>query len=927
MMWVQGSQAGQAEAGTKRINPYRVSDIVKSKLIKHLERRKRNQPTVPEGFKEKPFVSKNSLPAFSAQERARGFMLFKKPITQSVYLSTIPLAAERLDNLTEFASQGEYRALTFSVYPLRNIKNMRIDLANLKCGENSIAKENIDLRLVTSWNIRFPRYTSYKTYRCLPELLEKINVNSFKKGKCQRYWLTIHIPNTTPPGIYTGNINVFDELSPTAVSIPVALRVLGYKLQRDPAKRYSVYYNSSIERFGKLSGTTIEAARANEYRSMLAHGIDMLPTVYCNSRKSKDGSLEIFINNPELIDNMLKAGLKGPLPVAGGIRNFYNKYVPGAKIGRHWSISKMPENDDIYKAIEKAFRKFRIKCEKRAWPELFCCPIDEMAASSAEFGARVYAAIRKAGLKTYITKNPLASDASIYLKYNAVNAWCSQPFAMPYKKLIADSKHEYWCYPNHNAGEIKDRVTMQKGGRMTYGFGLWRSGYTTLIPWHWRWITCYDDPFDYLRGRNVSGCGMRIDEKGEIIPAVYWECFREGYNDARYIYTLQQALFERQDSRVSECVKLLLEGKKLIQQTWDSIIPQAKYMNSNMWADEQFDAVRWQMAELIEKLKRFPITTEGHVASVTADTSLRSKDENKRNAIALAKATVNIERFDIGGEYNIWKEIGKETNVKVIRLNNHNVLRMETHVDHKIDGENKNGSYPIGWPRIRRTFRKGDLNILDYDYLLFNVKVDSDRDEVSDDSTPLTLNFYSHDGARYDMPIDIGGKQRVWIPVRVSIKDMIARSGIEKSQWQNFGGIQFVISESKYADGTKLIFDFDGIELLKFKQPLISRIECPDKLIFPAKKITLRVFAYGVNLDTKLNYKLLVEILDRSDKTIIFNTSGLNRDGIIILDIAELTVANYKLVVSMINKSGKAVSTMTKDFEIISGYLNRTDGQ
>jgi hypothetical protein len=24
---------------------------------------------------------------------------------------------------------------------------------------------------------------------------------------------------------------------------------------------------------------------------------------------------------------------------------------------------------------------------------------------------------------------------------------------------------------------------------MTYGFGFWRSGYTTLIPWHWNW-TC-----------------------------------------------------------------------------------------------------------------------------------------------------------------------------------------------------------------------------------------------------------------------------------------------------------------------------------------------------------------------------------------------------------------------------------------------------
>ena len=57
---------------------------------------------------------------------------------------------------------------------------------------------------------------------------------------------------------------------------------------------------------------------------------------------------------------------------------------------------------------------------------------------------------------------------------------------------------------------------------MTYGFGCWRSGYTTLIPWHWAW-TMRPDPFDYLRTTS-SGAGQRIDENGEVIPAVYWEC-------------------------------------------------------------------------------------------------------------------------------------------------------------------------------------------------------------------------------------------------------------------------------------------------------------------------------------------------------------------------------------------------------------------
>ncbi len=42
-----------------------------------------------------------------------------------------------------------------------------------------------------------------------------------------------------------------------------------------------------------------------------------------------------------------------------------------------------------------------------------------------EFGAKTYAAVRAAGVRTYITKNPLSSDATPYQPH--VDVWCSQP--------------------------------------------------------------------------------------------------------------------------------------------------------------------------------------------------------------------------------------------------------------------------------------------------------------------------------------------------------------------------------------------------------------------------------------------------------------------------------------------------------------------
>ncbi len=170
---------------------------------------------------------------------------------------------------------------------------------------------------------------------------------------------------------------------------------------------------------------------------------------------------------------------------------------------------------------------------------------------------KVYAAVKAAGLKTYATKDPVEPDAAAYAPY--LDIWCSQPYSVLLEQIAGQKRYEYWCYPNHNAGEIKDRLTMCKGGRMTYGFGFWRSGYTTLIPWHWCW-TCAPDQFDYLRG-GESGCGQRMDDDGEVIPAVYWSCFREGFDDARYVYTLQQAVMQRQDAVDPACQAAVRDGE------------------------------------------------------------------------------------------------------------------------------------------------------------------------------------------------------------------------------------------------------------------------------------------------------------------------------------------------------------------------------
>ncbi|HOX28413.1 MAG TPA: hypothetical protein PLQ76_04570, partial [bacterium] len=67
-----------------------------------------------------------------------------------------------------------------------------------------------------------------------------------------------------------------------------------------------------------------------------------------------------------------------------------------------------------------------------------CCPIDEVDQSCKEFGVKVYAAVKAAGMKTYATKDPTNPDAAAYAPY--LDIWCSQPYSVPYEQIVAQKR-------------------------------------------------------------------------------------------------------------------------------------------------------------------------------------------------------------------------------------------------------------------------------------------------------------------------------------------------------------------------------------------------------------------------------------------------------------------------------------------------------
>ncbi|MHB9028243.1 MAG: hypothetical protein ACYC9O_05705 [Candidatus Latescibacterota bacterium] len=873
----------------------------------------RTQPTVPEGWREIPFEETAPEPELTAPERDLGFMLFQRPITEPVYPNTRPRADERLQRLDVFAAPGEIEPVAFGVYSVRNLANFRVRVSPLRSeSSGAIPASAVDVRLVTCWNIRYPSYQSTDTYRCQPELLEKVTAHSSPAGECRQWWLRIRVPEKARPGVYHATVTVYDDNSARAASIPLRLRVLGFRLKKDPDKRYSAYYYPQQIPAGLAPAEKARREKlvSAEYRAMAEYGLDMFPTFSLSMNPG--GRVEL--PQAGAIERMRQAGFRGPVPVTADrvVRALYDSTTSEGVIGAHWSISKLPP-ESFYTLLTQAVMRFERERKAKNWPEFIYCPVDEVDAAAGKFGSRVYAAFGKAGVRTYITKDPRNADAAAYVPH--VDFWCSQPFAAPYEKAIA-GKPGYWCYPNHVAGEIKDHAVMRRGGRMTYGFGFWRSGYAVLIPWHWRW-QAGPDPFDYLRGSSSSGCGNRLDENGELIPATYWECFREGMDDARYLYTLQSALAEREGAGENTALgRLVKEGHDLLQEIWSSIQVRDRYLDTGFRAPDDFDHYRWRLARLTERLYSYPARRKATAPSAPVkNTSARAAETPPLSFGA------DDEIFDLGSEdFTRWTSGTAEGIATVLdsdAARGEKALRFLVAVDHKRDG-GEGGKYPVGWPRLVASFPEGALDLTRWDLLAFRLRAASAGGNDPDAFIPFTVNARAHaKGTAADLSLNAGGHAGEWTPYSLSIADLIGRTG-GTDAWKSLRTLQFGLAESRYAHGDSITLDLDDISLVRLSSPRLRTLRAPRHLVPNQPDYIVTFGLLGASAEGSRTVR--AALLNRAGKAVAQSSGDLARTRRLALDAAGLPNGKYRLAVTITDASGKVCSEEAREVLGVRGW-------
>jgi glycosyl hydrolase family 123 len=889
--------------------------------IKETESEKRQMEKFPvkADLKEIKFVEAAPELTPDADEKKMGFVLFKRSIMDPVFLNTVPLPEERLTSLKAFAAKGEFEPLCFSVYPIKKLHNFKVRISSLKCGKFVIPKENIRISLLTYWNVRYPTYNSRETYKIMPELLERVTVDNMQAKECHRYWITVKVPENIPHGIYSGEVTIAHDHFEKAVSVPMRFRVLPFSLLKDPDKHYSAYnydmhreadHRRKLSKRAKEKGVEwIFRAARNEYKAMVDYGLDRSPTLYLDYDMKKKAFY--LPHGKRAIKEILAAGMRGPFPIAvTGMGRFYYSVTGGKSMGGHSANAKAQPCPDFYKILKEKIAKFEEERKANKWPVFIYCPLDEIAPCAQEYGVKVYKLFKNMGLKTYATKSPEAAEAASYAPY--VDVWCSGRFVAPFKKAAFTKGREYWCYPNRVVDGFRKYRIRARGGRMTYGFGFWKSGYSMLVPWIWRTT----NP-DYLS--KYSSCGNQFDEDGNFIPAYYWECYREGVDDLRYIYTLKTAIARRKGSNDAACRAAVEKGRKLLQQIWDIIPSQKVYVEKGLWDPEDFNAIRWRIAEAILKLYKYPELNNVFPRLPIVD--LKQSNSQQDVFEELIKEQIkekNVSVMNLGDEeFSAWRKVNSEGTINVvdeIKYSGKKSLRFDVLVDHEKDGGGEKGSYKVGWPRFQRAFPNG-MNMAKYDYLMLKVRASSPT--YSDDYLSFYLAFHSKraKGTMHFISHEIN--QNSWESIILPVKDLIeARAG--KKAWECVTSITFGICESNYLDKAKLRFYIDKIELLKFNKPVIGVAEfskyilCPQKYMACAYSLlgggNIKAGMYSISASLMRNGKMISNVSqDASVKTPL------------LLPVKKVKQGKYNLQLSIQDRSGKICSEKTSSIEAISG--------
>lgn len=431
------------------------------------------------------------------------------------------------------ACPGEYEPASFAIYGFKALRDVTMTWGEATSGEFTLPSSQIEVHIVKCWWQAGVGVADVKHPTLTPELLLKdpdfVSVEddakrnrlrdaaapvdaaelqpvSIPAGEAQQFWVTVHIPAGTPPGIYTGRMSLEIENAPET-ELPFTVEVLPFTLEQ-PALRYSIYYRGRLAEDLKGSiGSKWKSPRQYlaEMRNLRAHGITH-PTCHQD------------FDNTQLLEHTIELRKRAGIAVDPF-------YTLGLQTRGYTSPKELA-------ALKEQVRSGLAQVRRHGIKKLYIYGIDEASGEVLKSERASFIAAHEAGAKVFAACASGAFELVGDLLHLAVfNGPLNPSEAKKWRSL----EHSIFSYSNPQVG-VEEPETY----RRNYGLALWKAEYDGAMNYAYQhnFGDIYVDD-DHETFRDHVFAYPTVDG---VIDTIQWEGFREGVDDVRYVTTLLKAI-------------------------------------------------------------------------------------------------------------------------------------------------------------------------------------------------------------------------------------------------------------------------------------------------------------------------------------------------------------------------------------------------
>ncbi len=535
------------------------------------------------------FADQTAPPSQSQPSLPQGqWVSFAPAAADAVPYRHRPSQEEIARRIRLIATPGEYESATLGVLALEETRGLRASISDLRSGSGAMVPAD-------RWELRWARYWPQRTgwnskvYTVIPEMLERVDQVDLAALEPAQAWLTVQVPEDAEPGRYLGTVTLTDARGDTRRH-QITLEVLPFALIQPEEHHWGLYTDSGRWR------TMPERQVRAEMRDFLAHGITsamMYPLTH--SQVSLNGG-DLRINSAQFERYMrwaLEEGLRGPTVMSmQSLRPTVAKLLPEAD----------PTGEDFERLYKQVVQHFVDLGERQGWGELVWHAVDEPNGRNEE---SVRAAVEELGwlkdlgLSTFTTVNdPQVAQENL--------------------NPVLDARCYYVAFPGQSA-EAQRQIagdTAAGGDRLwLYGTGCYTGMDGSTMPnrflagyllrkieaegiWCWTLQRAKGDIYNDLDAEGTAeakeACTTYVSEDGrEMVTTLQWEGHREGVDDFRYIYTLEQLAAGRGERGQAALARL----DALLEQ-----VPWGARPGSFSAADS--DRIRGEIARMIGDLRQ-----------------------------------------------------------------------------------------------------------------------------------------------------------------------------------------------------------------------------------------------------------------------------------------------------------------------------------